>query len=417
MTSTTVETAFDELKRRLDALVQNPSHDNEATRHDRLVVPFLTNPLLLGWDLDDLVAQATIAVPNQLRDSHIFRKAEPRSRKPDILVASSAIRLNAFVVEEKDRQPSIDDLNGYRFQLHEYQSLYECVWGLLTDGNRWILKKGFETFHTFDSLDDLRSGLSDIQHCIGKQSLLTRQLSHGTCDLVIVVPGMSPRLADRLTIRKLSSQIRNLPPRLKVAIALRVGRRFERLSWSNVDKTLSGHALRIGEEYCKGFAIASRINEAINVSDQILGAARKVYPNIELTELATGRTEQALAINAALAVANVAIAAGHGINFEHVSQRRTGIGYIDGFNSGHTSEAPKSNSTDRPFREGYESGQALQGHVSFALIEMQTLILAGADTEADIARAVELAKQGLTQLDPGPSGPLGMISVGGLKIW
>ena len=48
---------------------------------------------------------------------------------------------------------------------------------------------------------------------------------------------------------------------------------------------------------------------------------------------------------------------------------------------------------------------------------MQTLILAGADTEADIARAVELAKQGLTQLDPGPSGPLGMISVGGLKIW
>lgn len=129
-TNTSVETAFDDLKRRLEALVQNPGHDNEATRHDRLIVPFLTHPLLLGWDLNDLVGQATIAVPSQLLDSHLFRDAEPKSRKPDIRVTSLAFSFNAFVVEEKDGQSSIDDLNGYRFQLHEYQSLYECVWGL-----------------------------------------------------------------------------------------------------------------------------------------------------------------------------------------------------------------------------------------------------------------------------------------------
>jgi len=40
----------------------------------------------------------------------------------------------------------------------------------LTDGERWILKKGFESYHTFDSLNALYAGLSDIQHCIDKES-------------------------------------------------------------------------------------------------------------------------------------------------------------------------------------------------------------------------------------------------------
>ncbi|GAA5511174.1 hypothetical protein [Novipirellula caenicola] len=186
--STNLDAVFDDLKRRLDALGKNPAHDNEATRHDRLIVPVLTHPLLLGWDLNDLVGQASITLPSQLLDSHIFRGAEPKFRKPDILVTSSAFQFNALVVEEKEGQANIGDLNGYRFQLHEYQSLYECVWGLLTDGERWILKKGFESYHTFDSLDALKAGLGDLQHWIGKQSLLERKLAHGTCDLVIIVP-------------------------------------------------------------------------------------------------------------------------------------------------------------------------------------------------------------------------------------
>ena len=183
-----VDNEFDELRYRLDDLERNPSHDNEATRHDRIVIPFLTNPLLLGWDHIDLVAQASITIPTQVIESHIFRNSTPKIRKPDILVQSPAFQFNALVVEEKTKQPDVHSLNGYRFQLHEYQASYECVWGLLTDGERWILKKGFESYHTFNSLDELQAGLSDIQHCIGKQDLLRRKLIHGTCDLVIVVP-------------------------------------------------------------------------------------------------------------------------------------------------------------------------------------------------------------------------------------
>ncbi len=185
-----VDAVFDELKRRLDDLVCHPEHDNEATRHDRLIVPILTHPLIFGWDCKDLVAQASITVPSELLESHIFRDARPRTRKPDILVVSSAFQFNALVVEEKKRQQSAEELDRNRFQLHEYQSLYECIWGLLTDGERWILKKGFESFHTFESLDELRAGLNDIQYCIGKESLLRRKLAFGTCDVVIVVPSM-----------------------------------------------------------------------------------------------------------------------------------------------------------------------------------------------------------------------------------
>lgn len=181
-----IATVFDELKRRLDHLLKNPTKDNEATRHDHLILPFLTHPLTLGWDYIDLVTQAVIITPKQLLNSHIFRGATPKVRKPDILVSPSSLRFNALVIEEKNSQKNIDELNGYRFQLHEYQALYECVWGLLTDGEKWILKRGFESYHTYNSLDELRLGLKDIQNCIGKQNLLHRKIIYGTSDLVIV---------------------------------------------------------------------------------------------------------------------------------------------------------------------------------------------------------------------------------------
>lgn len=148
----------------------------------------LTHPNILGWDVNDLAAQATIAVPQQTLESHVFRDSEPKSRRPDILVTSSLFDSAAFVVEEKKKQNNVKALNEHRIQLIEYQSLYECVWGLLTDGEKWILKKGFETHHEFESLDELKSSLKDIQNCIGKNSLLQRKLIHGTYDLVLVVP-------------------------------------------------------------------------------------------------------------------------------------------------------------------------------------------------------------------------------------
>jgi len=180
-----ISAAFDDLKRRSDALLLKPEHDNEATRHDRLVVPVLTHPLLLGWDLNDLVGQASISIPKQVFETHIFRDSTPKFRKPDILVSPSELQFNALVVEEKARQQDMVELNGYRLQLHEYQTLFECVWGLLTDGDRWILKKNLETFHEFSSLDDLRLNIRDIRNCIGKNELLQRKKLHGTCDLVI----------------------------------------------------------------------------------------------------------------------------------------------------------------------------------------------------------------------------------------
>jgi hypothetical protein len=179
---------FDELKKRAEILQSSPERDNEASRHDLLIYPLLVSPFGLGWDAQDLVSQSTIKVPREVTTSHIFRNGEPKIRKPDILISPVNSQKNIAVIEEKKFQSSIEKLNNYRLQVSEYQALYECTWGVISDGEKWLLKKNFETFHQFNSLDELRLGIIDLRNCIGKKQVTERLIYHGTCDLVVVVP-------------------------------------------------------------------------------------------------------------------------------------------------------------------------------------------------------------------------------------
>jgi hypothetical protein len=179
---------FDELKKRVEILHLSPQRDNEASRHDLLIYPLLTSPFGLGWDAQDLVSQSTIRVPKEVATSHIFRNGEPKIRKPDILISPVNLQKNIAVIEEKEFQSSIEKLNNYRLQVSEYQALYECTWGVISDGEKWLLKKNFETFHQFNSLEELHLGIIDLRDCIGKKQVTERLIYHGTCDLVVVVP-------------------------------------------------------------------------------------------------------------------------------------------------------------------------------------------------------------------------------------
>jgi hypothetical protein len=179
---------FDELKKRVDILHSFPQRDNEASRHDLLIYPLLTSPFGLGWDSKDLVSQSTIKVPNEVNTSHIFRNSEPKIRKPDILISPANMSRNIAVIEEKEFQLSIEKLNNYRVQVAEYQALYECTWGVISDGEKWLVKKNFETFHQFSSLEELRLGMFDLRNCIGREQVIGRLITHGTCDLIIVIP-------------------------------------------------------------------------------------------------------------------------------------------------------------------------------------------------------------------------------------
>jgi hypothetical protein len=179
---------FDELKRRVDTLHSSPQRDNEASRHDLLIYPLLTSSFGLGWDAKDLVSQSTIRVPREVSSSHIFRNGEPKIRKPDILISSVNSRKNIAVIEEKEFQTSIEKLNNYRLQVAEYQALYQCTWGVISDGEKWLLKKNFETFHQFNSLDELHLGIIDLRNCIGKEQVTERLIYYGTCDLVVIIP-------------------------------------------------------------------------------------------------------------------------------------------------------------------------------------------------------------------------------------
>jgi len=160
---------FDELQRRLDKLNESDT-DNEAMRHDLIVRPLLTHPLTLGWGETEVQSQQTI----------LDRK------RPDIIIVPDDYNQAVAVIEEKKKQRNINSLKKHLCQLLNYQGLLDSVWGLLTDGERWILQKNLEPFHTFHSLVELKNNLVDLQLCIGRNILMERLKNHGTADLVIV---------------------------------------------------------------------------------------------------------------------------------------------------------------------------------------------------------------------------------------
>jgi hypothetical protein len=183
---------FASLESRLAELKTDPRRDNEATRHDQLVYPVLTHPAILGWYPADILSQSSIRVPEEVQESHIFRGAQLRNRRPDLVISPVQLERAVGVVEEKGAQPCVEALNSYRLQLHEYQALYECVWGLLTDGEHWIVKQNFETVGMFSSLRELRDGVPDLRFWVGRESLLRRLNQHGTTTLVLLKPTVMP---------------------------------------------------------------------------------------------------------------------------------------------------------------------------------------------------------------------------------
>lgn len=177
---------FDELKKKLDFLNENPNRDNEASRHDLLIYPIITNVSGLGWNSIDVISQATINIPEKFSESHIFRGAIPKVRTPDLLICPSEIIKKFAVIEEKKKQLDLKELNDHRIQLSEYQALFECNWGILTDGEKWIIKKGFETFYEFSSINELEKNIIDFRNVIGSASVLDRYRKYNTFDLIIV---------------------------------------------------------------------------------------------------------------------------------------------------------------------------------------------------------------------------------------
>lgn len=180
---------FDELKTRLEFLLANPDRDSEAARHDALIVPFLTSEAGLGWTLLDLVPQQNIIVPDTVGESYIFRNAQPTKRIPDLLIRPADHDIVVAAIEEKEHQPDVKVLNQNHLQLREYQALCECTWGILTDGEKWIIKRNFESWGEFGSIDELEQNLREIREVIGRNAVVARIKSQGSPDLILVQSG------------------------------------------------------------------------------------------------------------------------------------------------------------------------------------------------------------------------------------
>lgn len=179
---------FSNLKRQLEFLYNNPNRDNESTRHDLIIYPFITNRFGLAWDSADIISQSTINVPLNISESHIFRGAIPKIRKPDLIICPKDVIKNAVIIEEKKKQPDLLSLKDHRLQLSEYQSLYECNWGVLTDGDQWLIKRGFETLFEFNSIDELQKSIKEFRNALGSKEVLSRYRQCNTFDLIFISP-------------------------------------------------------------------------------------------------------------------------------------------------------------------------------------------------------------------------------------
>ncbi|KAF0221126.1 MAG: hypothetical protein FD174_624 [Geobacteraceae bacterium] len=184
--SNSLDQLFDTIKSHLERL--SAGHDSEAMRHDLIIHPLLTSPLALGWDPPEIVSQKSVKVPSEIISSYVWKGAVPKQKRPDICIMPYGLSYPVTVIEEKARQISLQKLREHLGQLKEYQYLHNTVWGLLTDGEKWILQKNNETFHQYASLDELRRGMSDLRECIGREALMDRLYRDKTTDLVIVRP-------------------------------------------------------------------------------------------------------------------------------------------------------------------------------------------------------------------------------------
>jgi hypothetical protein len=179
-----VDSLFEELAKRLD-FIQNSSYDNEAMRHELFVRPILTDPLILGWAGPELVEQETISLPSQVGPRTAHEHLTPTKRRADIVIIPYGLPEAIAVVEEKRRQKTLDALRRHVPQLREYQYLHHTIWGLLTDGEKWILLRNDQEFHVFANLSDMKNHLRDFQECIGKDAVIKRIMEKGTNDLLI----------------------------------------------------------------------------------------------------------------------------------------------------------------------------------------------------------------------------------------
>lgn len=198
--STAIDGFFDKLKKHLD-IINNSNVDNEAMRHDLLIRPIITSTQMLGWNCGEVISQSTIDVPQNVRNSYYWDRAEPKKRRPDMIISPYGMNKTVAVIEEKKRQASLNALANKIGQLKEYQYLHNAVWGVLTDGEKWILQKNNEIFHTFSTLDDLHKNFEDFIMCIGKEALMERLIKYGTTDIVIVKPFVNMTLV--LSLSKL----------------------------------------------------------------------------------------------------------------------------------------------------------------------------------------------------------------------
>ena len=200
---------FDDLLRNYKVIINSP-FDSEAFRHELLIVPFLNSKHGLGWKKEELIPQVNIVVSENIRGSYFWKNGMPKKRIPDITVIPNLIKKPIISIEEKKHVKSLSELLKHLFQLKEYQLLQGTVWGILTNGEKWILQRNLETILTINGIGELRDKTEEFKYYVGSDEVLNRFKKTKLTDVIKVYSPYEVTFVDTFESKLIIKDVENI---------------------------------------------------------------------------------------------------------------------------------------------------------------------------------------------------------------
>lgn len=201
--SATRKQFFADLRRAREKIAE--PYDNESWRREALIRPVLRSPFGLGFQEHEILCE--VSFPIRTREDRLLADQIYPHRKrirADYLIQPEGNVRPSGLVEAKRILPDFVSMQKHKNQALIGQVLANADWGLLTDGEAWLLMRGDEDILYCESLESLESGIQEFQFFVGREALIQQ---FGSAPRIRLMPVMyRSRIASQPSPHRSDSQ-------------------------------------------------------------------------------------------------------------------------------------------------------------------------------------------------------------------
>ncbi len=157
---------FADLRRVREKIAEH--HDNETWRREALIRPVLKSPFGLGFQEHEILCEVSFPIhagQARLLAEEIYPNRK-RIRADYLILPEGNIRPSGLV-EAKGQLPDFVSVQSHKNQALIGQVLADTDWGLLTDGEAWLLMRGDEELLYCDSIENLEAAIAEFRSLVG----------------------------------------------------------------------------------------------------------------------------------------------------------------------------------------------------------------------------------------------------------